>query len=58
MPPNHRRSTGARSMARISSAGVTWLAVRPKAALICGVTAIDLTLRSKTPPPFEISVMS
>ena len=43
---------------RISSAGVRWSASMPKARFISGLSGIDLALRSKTPPPCEISARS
>ena len=51
MPPNHKRSTGALRMARISAAGSSAAAVMPSRARICGDSGIDFWLRGNTPPP-------
>ena len=60
MPPFQSRSTGARRIAWISSAGV--IVVAPlgsaSASAICGVMSIDFRLRGKMPPPSEISERS
>src|SRR5581483_5465516 len=55
MPPKNSRSTSAASRWRISSAGVRWSASMAKRRFISALTGIALRLRSKTPPPGEIS---
>ena len=55
MPPNQSSSISARSMAWTSSFGVTLSLAMPKRVFISGVTLMDLALRSKMPPPLEIS---
>jgi hypothetical protein len=58
MPPFQRRSTGARSSARIVSFGVSDSASTPSAACTWGDNEIAFADRGKTPPPAEIRVAS
>jgi hypothetical protein len=58
MPPFHRRSTGARSSARMSSLGVSASASMPSAARAGPEMGIDFAVRGHTPPPSEISEAS
>ncbi len=57
MPPFHSRSTGARRIAFISSAGVIVFVPErsPSALTICEVIATDLAARSMIAPPGETS---
>ncbi len=57
MPPFHRRSTGARRAARMSSSGVrdSRPAGRPRADAISGLIRTDFSDRANTPPPAEMS---
>ena len=58
MPPFQSRSTGARSIARISSFGVSDSSSTPSAARASGESGIDFAVRGNTPPPGEISAGS
>ena len=55
MPPFHSRSTGARSIAWISSLGESISSSMSSASRTCGDSLIDLAVRANTPPPSEIS---
>jgi hypothetical protein len=60
MPPFHSRSTGARSIAVMSSAGVSAPTDAGSAsrAATCGVIGTDLALRGYTPPPGDSVAVS
>ena len=58
MPPFQSRSTGALSMALISSLGVSASAWTSRARRTCTDSGIDLAERGQTPPPSEILAVS
>ena len=58
MPPNHNRSTSALRIALITSKGVAASLSKPIAFAASGVNVIVFNDREKTPPPFDILLLS